>query len=130
MSKLSEINKSIRNLEARLLEVENEEVEKEIYLQLYNLYNEQNYLLNCKKQNRYDKKKQYKEKLKANYGVNYWIVEKESETGELYYMKAYNSGGREVAKKLTSKKARKTGLSIANKGNNYRRIVPYSWYVY
>lgn len=77
-------------------------------------------------------KKKYREKLKKQYNSNenYWVTEQESEDGKLYYKKCYNSGGRKLGKKLTTKKMRKSGILVDKKGATYRKVVPYNWYVY
>lgn len=124
------INQAIRNLENQLLEIEDEETKKDIYLELYELYEEQERYLRNKRKNRYEDKKRHKEKLKRNYGVNYWIAEQENEFGEKYYKKVYNSGGRKVGKRITSKKVRKMGAKLPRNGAYYRKTVPYTWYVY
>ena len=125
MSRLKDINIEIKSLEENL-DFNDIDKLKELCL----LYQEKELLLKSKKRNHYEKKKFYKQKLKKAYGINYWITEQTNEEGIHYYKKVYNSGGRQLGKKLTAKKMRKIGANVEKKGATYRKIVPYDWYVY
>lgn len=125
MSRLKDINIKIKSLEKNL-DFDDIDTLKELCL----LYQEKDYLLETKKKNHYENKKFHKKKLEKAYGVNYWITEQVSEEGISYYKKVYNSGGRQLGKKLTAKKMRKIGANVEKKGATYRKIVPYDWYVY
>ena len=125
MSSLKDINIKIKSLEKNL---DFNDIDK--LRELCLLYQEKDFLQESKKTNNYETKRKYKQKLKKNYGVNYWIAEQENEEGIHYYKKVYNSGGRRLGKKLTAKKMRKIGANVDKKGAFYRKVVPYDWYVY
>lgn len=64
--------------------------------------------------------------LRAN---SYFISEKTNDNDEVYYTRFYLSGCRKFAKRLTSKKVRKT-ISLPARGNGYRRTIDYWWILF
>ena len=124
MSKINDIYEKISQLEADYDYEECEEFDA--------LFDKLLFLEKQKRAVNLENKKKYKEKLKKQYNKNenYWVTEQESEEGKLYYKKCYNSGGRQLGKKITTKKIRKAGIFVEKKGATYRKMVPYSWYVY
>lgn len=79
--------------------------------------------------NRYDRKKITQNKMKKLHEneKSYFVSEKESANGEVYYQPLHLSGCRKYAKKRTNRIIRKSRNDFSNRGCAYRKKFDYWW---